>query len=421
MLRDLAICPQPMRILSLCAGIGGLDLGIKFATSNAARTVCVVEREGYCASVLRARMEDGSLDDCPIWSDLKTFDPAPWRGRVDCIIGGYPCQPFSAAGKRKGADDPRHLWPYIAGHIRAIQPAFCFFENVPGHLSLGFEQVCEELCDMGYSVEAGIFSAAEVGAPHLRKRLFFLAHADGSSLLDATKPCRKSSGNCPDVAECDGNNRNVANAEHGNLPNGNAEPRRGQPLSGPARQCSDVANSASPRLAQRQSGEGGQGHGSGRVSQSLRRGSDVAHADSKRQLQQSGTVRTERGRIGISSDQMADTHEQRCSKGLSRTGVHQRRDGIDGCGVQVCASCAGPAKSRLVQSAHGFTDVVDHIARGWPSDWEDGTSRVATGVPHRVDRLRALGNAVVPQTAALAWVTLMSQAQLSQQLEGQNS
>lgn len=379
MLRDLAICPRLMRILSMCAGIGGLDLGIKFATSNAARTVCVIEREGYCASVLRARMEDGSLDDCPIWSDLKTFDPAPWRGRVDCIIGGYPCQPFSAAGKRKGADDPRHLWPYIAGHIRAIQPAFCFFENVPGHLSLGFEQVCEELCDMGYSVEAGIFSAAEVGAPHLRKRLFFLAHADGSSLLDAKKPCRKSSGNCQDVAECDGNNRAVANA-------------------------------ARPRRSQRQSGEGGQGHSSGRVSKSLRRGHDVADANGERQLQQSGTVRTERRRLGISSDQMADTHEQRCSKGLSRTGVHQRRDGIDGCGVQVCASCAGPAKSRLVQSAHGFTDVVDHIARGWPADWEDGTPRVATGVPHRVDRLRALGNAVVPQTAALAWVTLMRQA-----------
>jgi DNA (cytosine-5)-methyltransferase 1 len=120
-------------------------------------------------------MEEGFIHPAPIWTDLKTFDGRPWRGIVDCIIGGYPCQPFSQAGRRLGKEDPRHLWPYFVEIIKQIQPNFCFFENVEGHLSLGFEQVRSDLQAMGYGVEAGLFSAAEIGASHLRKRLFILA------------------------------------------------------------------------------------------------------------------------------------------------------------------------------------------------------------------------------------------------------
>jgi DNA (cytosine-5)-methyltransferase 1 len=165
-------------VLSLCSGVGGLELGLKLAVP-AARTVCFVEREAYCCEVLAERMEDGCLDEAPIWTDLRTFDGKPWRGVVDCVTGGYPCQPFSVAGKRKGDQDDRHLWPEVARVVREVGPEWCFFENVGNHLRLGFEQAHDELSGMGYVVAAGLFSAEEVGATHKRERLFVVGHAGG--------------------------------------------------------------------------------------------------------------------------------------------------------------------------------------------------------------------------------------------------
>jgi site-specific DNA-cytosine methylase len=126
-------------------------------------------------------MEAGLLDASPIWTDVKTFPWEEFSGRVDILSGGYPCQPFSAAGKRLGTDDPRHLWPFIANGIRILQPQFCFFENVEGHITLGLREVIGELESMGYKVSWGIFSAREVGAPHQRKRVFILAMANSTS------------------------------------------------------------------------------------------------------------------------------------------------------------------------------------------------------------------------------------------------
>lgn len=166
-------------VLSLCAGIGGLDLGLRLA-NPAARAVCYVEREATAAAILAARFEDGSLDEAPIWSDLRTFDGRAWRGCVDILTAGYPCQPFSVAGQRRGEDDPRHLWPHVARIIRECEPNGVFLENVGNHLKLGFREVALELRDMGFRVEAGLFTAEEVGAPHRRERLFALAYAGGA-------------------------------------------------------------------------------------------------------------------------------------------------------------------------------------------------------------------------------------------------
>ena len=98
-----------MNVLALCAGAGGLELGLKLAEPTAT-LVCAVEGEAYVASLLVAHMEAGRLDPAPVWSDVRTFDGTSWRGTVDCITAGYPCQPFSIAGKKRAADDPRHLW-----------------------------------------------------------------------------------------------------------------------------------------------------------------------------------------------------------------------------------------------------------------------------------------------------------------------
>lgn len=168
---------RSLSVLSLCAGVGGLDLGIRMAQPNA-RTVCFVEIEAFACEILATRMEDKTMDEAPIWTDLRTFDGKPWRGLVDCITAGYPCQPFSVAGKRKGKDDPRHLWPDVFRVVQEIPPRLCFFENVPGHLRLGFEQVHDDLSSLGYCVKAGLFSASEVGASHKRERLFILAYRE---------------------------------------------------------------------------------------------------------------------------------------------------------------------------------------------------------------------------------------------------
>jgi DNA (cytosine-5)-methyltransferase 1 len=178
--------------ISLCAGAGGLDLGLHIAAPGY-RTVGYVERESYAAATLVARMEDAALDQAPVWDDVTSFDGKPWRGIVDIVHGGYPCQPFSVAGKKLGHNDPRHLWPHIARIVAECQPRLCFFENVGGHLRLGFEQVHDDLRSMGYGVKAGLFTAEEIGAPHKRERLFILAYRE-SVVRERSMPERNSCG-----------------------------------------------------------------------------------------------------------------------------------------------------------------------------------------------------------------------------------
>ena len=167
-------------ILSLCTGgLRGLERGFDAACEHFGwkhgRTAAYVEIEAFIIQNLVNQMEQGVLDPAVIWSNLKTLNAQPFRNKIDGIFGGYPCQPFSLAGQRKGTSDPRHLWPYIERIIETVRPVFCFFENVSGHLTMGFPEVYASLRNMGYAVEAGIFTAEEVGAPHERERLFILA------------------------------------------------------------------------------------------------------------------------------------------------------------------------------------------------------------------------------------------------------
>lgn len=173
--------------ISLCAGAGGLDLGVSIAEPRY-RSVVFVERDAYAAATLVARMGDQALEPAPVWDDLRTFDGRPWAGAVDLLLAGYPCQPFSTAGKRRGADDPRHLWPEVRRIIGEAGPRRVFLENVTGHLHLGFDQVARDLQGMGRQVLAGLFGAAEVGASHFRARLFILADAPGEPPWELADP-----------------------------------------------------------------------------------------------------------------------------------------------------------------------------------------------------------------------------------------
>ncbi len=167
---------EEFRCISLCSGYAGIELGLKRVIPNL-RTVAYVEVEAFACTNLVAKIEEGKLDAAPIWTDIKTFDGRPFRDRIHLITGGYPCQPFSVAGQRRGTDDPRHLWPYIERIIQAVRPVWCFFENVSGHLTIGYPEVYRSLRLMGYSVEAGLFTAEEIGTPHKRERLFILANS----------------------------------------------------------------------------------------------------------------------------------------------------------------------------------------------------------------------------------------------------
>ena len=165
-------------IASLCAGVGGLDLGIRIA-EPAAHGVVFVEREAAAAAVLVARMEAGDMAPAPVWSDLATFDARPWRGVVDCVTSGDPCQPNSVAGKRGGADDDRFLIDQVLRVVDECRPHRLFRENVTGNADGQLAALVPALEEMGYRVAIGIFSAAEVGASHRRERLFVMADRAG--------------------------------------------------------------------------------------------------------------------------------------------------------------------------------------------------------------------------------------------------
>jgi DNA (cytosine-5)-methyltransferase 1 len=177
---------KPPAVLSLCSGYGGLEEGVR-RVFNQITVLAHVEIEAFAVANLVNKMETGRMVPAPVWTDLKTFRSGIFRGAVDILTGGYPCQPFSAAGKRLGEDDPRHLWPYITTIIKDCEPKLVFFENVEGHLSCGIVQVLADLEEMGYRTEVGIFSAAEVGAPHQRKRVFILGYSEHNGCSTFTK------------------------------------------------------------------------------------------------------------------------------------------------------------------------------------------------------------------------------------------
>lgn len=174
---DFASRPDPMglRVLSVCTGGAGLDLGFELAFPGA-RSVCLVEREAFAVAHLVSAMQAGLMAPAPVWSDARTFDGRPWRGHVDFVIGGIPCQPHSVAGKRLARDDPRDLWGSFRRIVVQSGAWGCVVENVGGMVSSGgFERVWRDLRRLGFAVEAGLFRASDVGAPQERERLFVLA------------------------------------------------------------------------------------------------------------------------------------------------------------------------------------------------------------------------------------------------------
>ena len=163
-----------MNELALFAGAGGGLLGGHLLGW---RTVCAVEWDSYAASVLVARQNDGCLPSFPIWDDVQTFDGRPWRGIIDVVSGGFPCQDISSAGKGAGIDGERSgMWRHMARIIGEVRPKFVFVENSPLLVSRGLARVLGDLAEMGYDAKWGVLGAHHVGAPHKRQRVWIVAY-----------------------------------------------------------------------------------------------------------------------------------------------------------------------------------------------------------------------------------------------------
>jgi len=169
-----------MNELALFAGAGG---GILGGHLLGWRTVCAVEWEPYPASVLCARQNDGLLPPFPIWDDVQTFDGRPWRGIVDVVSGGFPCQDISAAGKGAGIDGERSgMWGEMARIIHEVRPRFVFVENSPMLTSRGLGTVLGDLASMGFDARWGVLGAADVGANHQRDRIWIVGNSNSMRL-----------------------------------------------------------------------------------------------------------------------------------------------------------------------------------------------------------------------------------------------
>lgn len=365
--------------LSLFSGIGGLDLAAEWAGFE---TVGQCEWADYPTKVLEKHWPD-----VPRWRDIRTLTAEDFHERtglrtVDVISGGFPCQPFSVAGKQKGKGDDRYLWPEMLRVIRELGPRWVVGENVPGILRIAAADVVKDLEREGYNVVVLDFEAAAVGAPHRRERIAFVAHAErcGQFGNDGRKPGQEFAHGCTDVAHA-----GSADSEE-YPPNGIVE-----------NACR--GGYVQPEDVRQQPGR----------TEFERSGQIIPNSESVRR----GTWRPEpAGQQGESlSGDGGASYSHANDKGLQgrqRECVPERAGewiaGESGASLADAESAKREWNGKIKDWAQGrFADICrKDNPRGQPdgsAQWavEPDVGRVANGVPSRVDRLKCLGNAVVPQ------------------------
>ena len=418
---------QEFRSIELCAGYAGISLGLKRVIKNF-RTVAYVEIEAFANANLVAKMEAGQLDVAPVWSNLKTFNAEPFRDRIHIITGGFPCQPFSVAGARLGTEDERHLFPYIERTIDTIRPVAVFLENVEGIITtktLDHRPELKEYCvkaaerlgnswgahmlsfltehcgvsvlqyvkhrleKIGYKVEAGIFSAAECGAPQQRKRVFILAVCNSNGFSGVLR----ETGQGPDGAEL------RTDVDRESLGDG-----------GDGATCGELANS---------SFSGSQGNGypwkkwRGQPSAHDRNRGNVtfwpsrpgqpqyewepprvvADSISLRKSQPEGSQRNERGRSVNGGEGLGNTKDNNGRPGIGKEKTGIRTDAIRRRGSSEPSQ--RKIKPAVGGNLDGCSDRMDYAELCYSCD-------------NRTDELRLLGNGVVQDTAEKAFIVLFN-------------
>lgn len=391
-------------ILSLCSGAGGLDLGVKLANPFAC-TVCNVEVEAYVCEILAARMEEQALDAAPVWTDLRTFDGEPWCGVVDCITAGYPCQPFSIAGKQLGDKDPRHLWPEVARVVREVKPRFCFFENVGAHLRMGFEQVHDDLRAMGYRVKAGLFTAEEVGAPHKRERLFILAYRDsnrcdsGRDNLTARQIHSKAERSYSQDNQVGREPRHRLGEDSENLADGESGfSQRSFEFGSADEQSEAEAGSGSFALADTESS------GARQYKSELRQRIN----GNCKELENSECFGCGRRSEGVAGRQASQAETSGPFGSCSEILGNSDREGLEG-------YVANEREYSDQQPAWPPSPAEYDKWERVPAHLKPAVHRMADGLADRVERIRACGNGVVPLVAAYAWRVLTAGIKINEE------
>ncbi len=372
---------RPFHTLSVCSGGGGLDLGFEWATGGAARAVAFVEREAFAAACLVARMADSSLAPAPVWDDICTFDGRPWRGVVDCVIGGTPCQDLSVAGRQAGLDGERSRLFYQQVRIAdECDAPFFAWENVGG-AARALPAVHAELARHGYVGATVSIRASDVGAPHRRRRFFLLAYRRGVRLRELRTWNHHDGCHAP-WHVVDGRDEGVGDAERpaAQLPRGPGVVR------GEVGSAGGGGNEASRRESRAAGADVEHAHGA----EHSRR---VAHEDARGSARpaDSGDVANASGARLEGSERAGAPFE---AEGAPRPAAQRSRplewppgpdDGAGWARVIATHPHLAPSESRLRGVADGLAGGLVDPGRFW------------------ADRLRILGNGVVPAQAATAF------------------
>ena len=357
--------------LALFAGAGGGILGGKLLGW---KTICAVERDAYARDVLVARQNDGCLEAFPIWDDVQTFDGSPWRGRVDVVSGGFPCQDISAAGKGAGIEGERSgMWKHMARIIGEVLPQFVFVENSPMLVGRGLGVVLADLAEMGYDAEWGVVGAHHAGAPHKRDRIWIVANSDNNGASASQRP-RSICGSQQDKGR-------------EKKPDGLVESSGGD--SQPTLQ-GNVANPGGQRLQRLE------------LTGALRDERDRAEAYGSTG-QCGGVSRPAWEPCECCDDWWCNVHKMHTGECPC-----PEIDEWDSDPYSVCHA-AGVGLPHGVNGTMGQPGTLPESER---SDWwatEPELGRVAHGVACRVDRLRCIGNGQVPGVVPIAWRQLLSQ------------
>ena len=327
-----------LRHFDVCSGIGGFALGFRWAKLSEPVAFCEIDE--YCQKVLAK-----NFPNIPIHKDLKELvneEAKPESTRTipdhDILTAGYPCQPFSVAGKRRGEEDPRNIWPYVYEIVKRKHPTWCVFENVYGHVAMGLDKVLNEMEMEGYTTQTFIVPACSLNAPHLRNRLWIVAHSDCELNIEQnTRGSRKEK----------------------------EIPREHRTEDNPTRESSRTSSTRKSR----------DGYVADTESEGLQ-GFD----------KRSPTISTERDKkpdIGTKGSRDKDVADSKCMGRESRTSVREELAREESHGESDHRSSNGSEEEQ---------------ARNW-WQFEPNVGRVAYGVSSRVDRLRGLGNAIVPQIA----------------------
>lgn len=372
------------RHVDLCSGIGGFALGFEWAELS--RPVLFCDIEEWSRKILRKHWPD-----VPIAEDVKVLANDPDELVPDCEIltAGYPCQPFSVAGARRGTEDDRHIWPEIFSIIKAKRPTWTVFENVYGHVTLGLDEVLSDLEGQGYATRPFIVPAIAVDAPHRRDRVWIIGRNMGNAKHDGSSTA-KIRGSSQEASH-----NSTQRQKEASEPQRASKPRHSESLeTGTRTQSVGDTDSQQRRAAQKDKWLDldravlDRRQGREEANTAKRSGGDMANADSVnwRPLQEP------QGRQEESSIERQSTSDSRSDV------ANAQSQGLENVGR--CSELEGKQHWRHLPKKGS--------SRNGRNVWlsEPPVGRVVNGLPGRVDRLRGLGNAIVPQIAQMIGETI---------------